>query len=593
MKAKLLFTRWLTLLMALSTTPALLAETRPIMGPPGPGHARPPIHINLSPSVSASYSPAQIRHAYGFDQLAATGAGQKIAIVDAYGNASIQSDLNTFCNQFGLSSTTVQIVGSNPGSDTGWAMETALDVEWAHAIAPAATIILSVARSSSLGDLLSAVDAAVNAGATVVSMSWGANEFSGMSTYDSHFNRAGVTFTASSGDNGAGVEWPAASPYVVAVGGTSLFLDANYNRTSETAWSGSGGGISKYYARPAFQNGWQTASGRGVPDVSYVADPNTGMLVYDSVNGGWFVVGGTSAGAPQWAALIALGNQVRAQNGSANLSGANNIIYPLAQGSTTTPYTVNPTYFYDVSSGGNGGYTAAAPYDYVTGLGSPVANTLVPALAPVSGSPDFSLSVNPVSATITAGAGATYMVSVASLNGFAGTVTLSATGLPAGATATFNPTSVTGSGSSTLTISTSTSIAAGTYPITISGASGGLTHTTTATLIVQAGTPAADFSLSVSPGSSTIKGGRSTAFTVSITPSGGFADTVSLSVSGLPSSSSYSFSPASIQGSGYSTLTIQTTSATPRGSYNVIVTGTSTAASGSLKHSATVSLRIR
>src|SRR5204863_6759825 len=131
-----------------------------------------------------------------------------------------------------------------------------------------------VASSSQVTDLMNAVDAAVNAGATVVSMSWGAMEFSGMSYYDGHFNRANVTFTASSGDNGAGVEWPAVSPYVLAVGGTTLYLDSNGNRTSETAWSGSGGGISSFYSEPAYQNGWQTSNRRGVPDVSYLADPN-------------------------------------------------------------------------------------------------------------------------------------------------------------------------------------------------------------------------------------------------------------------------------------------------------------------------------
>src|SRR5207247_6979077 len=132
--------------------------------------------------------------AYGFDQLSGIGAGQKIAIVDAYGNANIQNNLNTFCAHFGLNSATVQIIGNNTGTDTGWALETALDVEWAHAIAPGATIILSVAAASSLNDLLKAVDAAVNAGATVVSMSWGGAEFSGMSTYDTHFNHPNVTF---------------------------------------------------------------------------------------------------------------------------------------------------------------------------------------------------------------------------------------------------------------------------------------------------------------------------------------------------------------------------------------------------------------
>src|SRR3954464_338944 len=136
---------WLAPLIVQTLNTNLFADSLQVGGPARVGHGRPPLHVNLTPAASAHYSPAQLRHAYGFDQLAATGANQKIAIVDAYGNANIQNDLNTFCSQFGLSSTTVQILGQNSGTDTGWALETALDVEWAHAIAPGATIILSVA----------------------------------------------------------------------------------------------------------------------------------------------------------------------------------------------------------------------------------------------------------------------------------------------------------------------------------------------------------------------------------------------------------------------------------------------------------------
>ena len=480
--------------LALLSGSSVIANTLHVGGPPRHGHGRPPLQINLNPSVSTSYTPARIRHAYGVDQLTATGASQKIAIIDAYGNASIQSDLDTFCRQFGLSSTTVQILGNNTTVDSGWALETALDVEWAHAIAPGATIILSAARSSSLNDLLAAVDAAVSAGATVVSMSFGASEFSGMSYYDSHFNRAGVTFTASSGDNGAGVEWPAASPYVVAVGGTSLYLDSNNNRTSETAWSGSGGGVSSYYSIPAFQNGWQISNGRGVPDVSLVADPYTGVQVYDAANGGWFVVGGTSASAPQWAGLIALANQLRLQAGAALMSNTSSNLYALAQASTTPLYLVNANYYYDVSQGNNGAYNASPPYDFVTGLGSPMANQLVPALAPSSGaSPpatgDFSLSASPGTANIKAGKSASYSVSISATGGFGGAVNLSVSGLPAGANASFSPVSIQASGSASLTVTTSGSTARGAFNLTItgssSGTSGSVAHSTAVSLRIR------------------------------------------------------------------------------------------------------------
>src|SRR5262249_5060168 len=151
-----------------------------------------------------------------------------------YGSLTVQADMNTFCSQFNLPATTVQIIGT-PTANSSWALETALDVQWAHAIAPGATIILSVAASNGMTDLLNAIDAAVAAGATVVSMSWGGSEWSGESAYESHFNVAGVTFTASSGDSGAGVQWPACSPHVLGVGGTSLYLDSNNVRTNETA----------------------------------------------------------------------------------------------------------------------------------------------------------------------------------------------------------------------------------------------------------------------------------------------------------------------------------------------------------------------
>ncbi len=247
-------------------------------------------------------------------------------------------------------------------------------------IAPGARIVVSVAKSDNLGDLLGAVDAAVAARASVVSMSWGTSELTaGVMSYDWHFQVPDVTFIAAVGDSGEAVNWPAASPYVVAVGGTILRLDAIGNRkAAETAWSGSGGGISTIYGLPSFQVGWFKSgwptSGRGVPDVSYVA---AGVgIVYGS---SFFSVGGTSVGAPQWAALIALGNQWN----NTSLGGANALIYSLAKSGVNPPWTVNSACFYDITSGSNGkdkDDQAGTGYDLVTGLGSPVATGLVPNL---------------------------------------------------------------------------------------------------------------------------------------------------------------------------------------------------------------------
>jgi subtilase family serine protease len=463
---------------------------------PSPGYAHQPLFVNFGPfrgsgngngpnstAGSVYYTPAQIRHAYGFDLLSATGAGQTIAIVDAYGSSSIQNDLNTFCSDFGIASTTVVIdyPQGKPISNAGWAEETSLDVEWAHAIAPGAKIVLVAAKSASYTDLLGAVDYAVNtAHATVVSMSWGGSETSAETGngYDSHFNVPGVTFVASAGDSGEGVEWPAASPYVVGVGGTSLYLNPDNSYSSESAWSGSGGGISAYESAPSWQSPWSGLLKRGVPDVSYLADPNTGVLVV--YKGGLYVFGGTSVGAPQWAALVAL-SQV-------SLASANTTLYSVAG----TADNINPSYFYDITTGNNGPDPddyAIRGYDLVTGLGSPAALGLVSALSGVSPTPDFTLAVSPSLQTITAGGSTSYTVTVTPSGGYNGTVGLSVTaGLPAGATGTFSPSSLNGSGSATLKIQTSSSTSAGTYNLTITGkdTSGSPMHTVSTTLVVNA-----------------------------------------------------------------------------------------------------------
>jgi len=334
--------------------------------------ARPPHHIRPHFSSSpAGYNAQQIRHAYGFDQITGTGAGQTIAIIDAYGSPTLQSDLDLFSATFGLPSTALKIYypQGTPTADSGWALETSLDVEWAHAMAPGATIVVVIAKSSSLNNLLGAVDYAVGLGAKQISMSWGAAEFSSEGNYDYHFNRPGVTFFASSGDNGAGVDWPAACPTVVAVGGTSLQLDSNGNVLSENGWSGSGGGSSAYEFRPAYQNGWQSSSGRGVPDVSFNADPQTGFAVYiGNYNGsaGWMTVGGTSAGAPQWAALAALVNATRSEP----VGIWHTALYSMASSNYSGFYR-------DIIAGSNGAFNAISGYDFVTGLGRPAANLFV------------------------------------------------------------------------------------------------------------------------------------------------------------------------------------------------------------------------
>jgi hypothetical protein len=331
----------------------------------------------------AGYNPTQIRHAYGFDTLSSDGTGQTIAIVDAFDDPNITADLNTFSSQYSLPTTTsgtftftkVYAQGSQPVGNTGWGQEISLDVEWAHAIAPHAPIMLVEAASNSFANLMGGVDYAVSHGAHAVSMSWGAGDFVGESTYDSHFNVSGVTFLASSGDTGSQVIYPSSSPFVVSVGGTHLPLDSNGNLTSaESAWSSGGGGVSSGEAEPGYQVSYGIVqSGRATPDVSYNADPYTGVAVYDSYGGyGWFVVGGTSAGAPQWAALVALADQ----NRITALSSNNLTTSPEYQAATGPGYASN---YRDITSGSNG-HPATTGYDLATGVGSPLANNLVPYL---------------------------------------------------------------------------------------------------------------------------------------------------------------------------------------------------------------------
>jgi subtilase family serine protease len=341
------------------------------------------------------YTPAQIKQAYGFNQIsfngvAGDGTGTTIAIVDSYDDPNIANDLHQFDLAFGLPDppnfTKVNQLGkttSLPAANAGWITEIALDVEWSHAIAPGANILLVEANSDNDSDLNTAINTARNyAGVDVVSMSWGGDEYNGETFDDSFFTtpagHTGVTFVASSGDDGAPTSYPSSSPNVVSVGGTTLNLTASGNWTSETAWSGSGGGISADEAQPAYQKGvvTQTTAFRADPDVSYDANPNTGFGVYDSYNNGtarpWGQWGGTSDAAPQWAALIAIADQGRTLAGEGSLDGPSQTL-PLL-------YSMSAKDFHDITSGTSTGsprYSAGPGYDLVTGRGTPFANLVV------------------------------------------------------------------------------------------------------------------------------------------------------------------------------------------------------------------------
>ena len=376
-------------LQLLSASPALSTIAIPLLsaasGPAGSssGQAN-ALATNVAPM---GHSPAQIAQAYGFNQvnfdngaIAGNGAGQTIAIVDAYYAPTIASDLQKFDAQFGLAAppSLTQYVEQGATVDSGWALETALDVEWAHAMAPGANIDLIEANNSSLGSLLSAVNFARNLpSVSVVSMSWGTSEFAAETQFDSLFTtpsgHIGITFVASAGDAGAGTTWPSVSPNVLAVGGTSLTTSGSGAYVGESAWSGSGGGVSLFESEPSYQSSVQSTGSRTTPDVAYDADPYSGFAVYDSIpyagENGWFEVGGTSAGAPQWAALIAIADQGLALSGEGTLSNAQ-----------ATLYTLPSSDFHNITSGSNGS-DAMSGYNLVTGRGSPVANSIIEALS--------------------------------------------------------------------------------------------------------------------------------------------------------------------------------------------------------------------
>ncbi len=370
-------------ILYLLSLPAQAQPLRMTLLPP-PVAPSAPFHKVLTASASfpGGMYPAKIKQAYGFPSNY-QGAGEIIAILDAGDDPNIEWDLNVFSKQFSLPACTTAngcftklfSDGRKPPGDSSWAIETSLDVEWAHAIAPQAKIVLI--ESEDAFSLYNAITYAnnLNPKPSVISMSWGNSEFNGENFYDEVFF-AGVNIPrfAAMGDGGEGPWYPAASPYVVGVGGTQITTDNNGNYVSETAWSGSGGGVSAYETEPAFQTAFVIAQPngmRGTPDVTYNASGSTAYAVYDSYNeGGWIQVAGTSAGTPQWAALVAI--MMSAKHGGFN--NINGSLYSVAR-----EYSLS--LFHDITTGTNGncGYycTARSGYDYVSGIGSPNAANLI------------------------------------------------------------------------------------------------------------------------------------------------------------------------------------------------------------------------
>ena len=453
----------------------------------------------------AGYGPAELASAYHLPP--GGGAGQTIAIVDAMDAPNLEADLAVYRSHFGLPPCTsangcfkkVGQTGSTtalPAADDGWAEEITLDVDMASAICPSCKILLVEASSPTTANLGAAVNQAVRLGATVVSNSYGGDESaSDPSTTAAFYDHPGVLITASSGDDGFGVSYPAAAPNVLAVGGTSLSRAATARGWTESAWgsaSGSNGGAGSGCSSLETKPSWQHDTGcnrRTVSDVSAVADPATGVSVYVSAAGGWLVFGGTSVAAPIVASIFAL-------TGHASETSQ----YPYA----------NSSQFYDVVSGVNGTCSPSylcsgvAGYDGPTGMGTPngtaMVATRVATARKVSDdfsrkvsddssrrvsrkvSEDFSLSA-PSSLRIPPGGTATLLLQTATVAGAPQTVTLGNFEPPPGFTVAISPARLTSGGSATVRISAAPSAARGPLKLVFTGTTASGVHLTNLTLL--------------------------------------------------------------------------------------------------------------
>jgi subtilase family serine protease len=336
--------------------------------------ALPAIHGASANGLAApsGYGPADLQSAYGLPTTAGpAGSGPTVAIVDAQDNPNAESDLAVYRAQYGLPACTsangcFRKVNQNgapaplPAANAGWGEEISLDLDMVSATCPSCKILLVEASSASFTNLGTAVNGAVSLGAVAVSNSYGGSEWSGeISAEASYYNHPGVAITVSSGDSGYGVEFPAASRYVTAVGGTSLVRASNARGWGESAWSGAGAGCSSFISKPS----WQTdtsCSRRTVADVSAVADPATGVAVYDTfgTGGGWLIFGGTSVASPIVASVFALANNTSSLLYGSHAYSNTGALWDIQSGTDRSGCTV---YLCKAGPG----------YDGPTGLGTP------------------------------------------------------------------------------------------------------------------------------------------------------------------------------------------------------------------------------
>ena len=552
---------------------------------------------------SASFLGSDMRAAY-YGGTALTGTGQTIGLFEFLGTDL--ADLTTYYKNVGQTEPYTPTLISTGGYSTSCTessgcddTEQTLDMTQAMGMAPGTTMLYmyvcgnasNITDTACISAMVSNTDAPIS---KQISCSWGWTP-ADPSTLDPYFEQMasqGQNFFAASGDSSAwsasNEAWPADDANIVSVGGTDLTTSkAAGPWASETAWADSGGGVSPdSIPIPSWQTAADGCSGcsktlRNGPDVSGNAN-FTYYVCADQTTCTANEYGGTSFAAPMWAGYLALANQQAAANGT-TIGFINPTIYPAAEGSS------HATYLHDITSGSCGTFSAATGFDLCTGWGSPNTTGLIGLLAGSSSSPSFTLSASPSSLTIAQGSSGSSTITVTDVGGFTGSVTLAASGLPSGVTATFgtNPTT----GTSVLTLTASSTATTGTATVTITGTSGSLTATTTIALTVNSSaTPA--FSVSASPTSVTVTQGSSGTSTITVTSTGGFNSATTLSASGLPSGVTATFSTNPVtppaNGSANSTLTLTASGSANVGTATVTITGTS----GSTSHSTTITLTV-
>ena len=472
--------------------------------------------------IGAVHTPAQIRAAYGLPaypaagttltaaQQASFGAGQTIYIIDAYHDATALSDLNAFSTKFGLptcttvaiaptatlplakppasctfsqvnSTTAYAMTTTVPAYNATWAPESKLDVQWAHAIAPLARIVLLEMPNSLSTSILGANMLAGQMGPGVVSMSFGSPEAAWAPSIDYHFTGTGMTYVAAAGDSGSQVLWPAVSPNVVAVGGTSLNWSGTGTRY-EAAWLHTGGGMSAYEPLPSWQGGVAPAGGsalthRAVPDVAFNANPTTGEYVALTLPGAatvWSAYGGTSIATPQWAGVIAVANAMRVANGKAVIGDIHSTLY---KSIAAVPGTYAAA-LGDIVDGTNGTCTtckAGTGFDLATGWGTPNATQLLSTLSGTTVTTTAAPSVPGGSFSATVGKALTQSLGVTSPAGYTTTYALSGapSGLTVDSTGTLKWASpIAGSYSFTAAATAAGKTASASYSLAVSGGAG-------------------------------------------------------------------------------------------------------------------------